>query len=215
MTQRTLLLRTNCWGIRWERSDRCVCTLSVWSKVCAIRRLCLNLDVSELQFLKTVFTEIFHFCQNIRILENCFNFTVIFYFGTNVPAATSALFMTFLTETNFKIHFIVWSHWTHSKFVFFSIWRLTTLTWMRGLCVSMILGAMMSGCTASGRGLPRKTGPRWGTRQRALLQLDLGGDPTCRGLKWSLVQFVKGAPEPPLVHGIEFPQEGGRSQPHR
>lgn len=213
MTQRTLLLRTNCWGIRWERSDRCVCTLRVWSKVCAIRRLCLNLDVSEQQFLKTVFTEIFHFCQNIRILENCFNFTVIFYFGTNVPAATSALFMTFLTETNFKIHFIVWSHWTHSKFV--SFWRLTTLTWMRGLCVSMILGAMMSGCTASGRGLPRKTGPRWGTRQRALLQLDRGGDPTCRGLKWSLVQFVKSAPEPPLVHGIEFPQEGGRSQPHR
>lgn len=50
-----------------------------------------------------MFTEIFHFCQNIRILENCFNFTVIFYFGTNVPAATSALFMTFLTKLTVKI----------------------------------------------------------------------------------------------------------------
>lgn len=171
----------------------------------------LNSSFSKLCLLKY-----FSFCQNIRILENCFNFTVIFYFGTNVPAATSALFMTFFTKLTVKISkSISLSDHTGHTANFFSFWRLTTLTWMRGLCVSMILGAMMSGCTASGRGLPRKTGPRWGTRQRALLQLDLGGDPTCRGLKWSLVQFVKGAPEPPLVHGIEFPQEGGRSQPHR
>ena len=57
----------------------------------------------------------FKFCQNNRILEN---FTVVFYFGTNVPAATSALFMTFLTKTNdeiFKIHSIVWSYWTQTN----------------------------------------------------------------------------------------------------
>lgn len=65
-----------------------------------------------------MFTEIFHFCQNIRILENCFNFTVIFYFGTNIPAATSALFMTFLTKLTSK-SISLSDHTGHTANVFF------------------------------------------------------------------------------------------------
>ena len=106
--------------------------------------------------------------NNIILISPCISFASFLAENhTSTGSEITVVFLLALSLFLFLPHFM--ASWTKQLKLFFNViiypsWATTSSRW-RGLCVSMIPGAQLSGALCPWYGLPRQTGPGGGNSQ--------------------------------------------------